>query len=169
MEALIGYHTGFPLVHDRELQFKDIDLVEPWSGKTFSVKMQNLAAKTGNFSFETKLVSTSTGETRPGNFETCVSDGYFLAWPEEPGSLQYRVAIFHTSELHDFVLAHAHDCRPLGAGAHGTNARRVFDQAENLLVRVPPCLDIAREVFGLDTEALLVHPGFRGYCRGNGV
>jgi hypothetical protein len=168
MEALVGCHTGLSLVHDLERQFQDKDLVAPLSGKTFSVKMQNLAAKTGNFSFEVLLRSTRTQETRPGNFLACSADGYFLAWPLDtrPGAM-YRIAVFAVPELHAAVERLSHRRTSLGAEAHATNAGRVFDQAESLLVRVPQLLAAAsRGEFLLDPKAMLASEKYRRYCLG---
>lgn len=64
-------------VEDLQLQYKDIDAISP-KGNSISIKSQEIAVKTGNFSFEFELQDTRTGDKRIGNFLACQADYYAI-------------------------------------------------------------------------------------------
>lgn len=68
------------LVDDKNLQFKDIDAILNVKGtdRTVSIKNQETAAKTGNYSFEYLLENTQHGDKIDGNFVTCKADIYTI-------------------------------------------------------------------------------------------
>jgi hypothetical protein len=162
------------MVHDVDRQKVGIDLEGPQSGKTFSVKRQKRAeapgaGRTRNFSFEKKLISTRTGNTRVGNFMDDVADLYIIAWPRSEGSPVYRAALFETASLRDFVLKNYFRIVTINDDTYATNFNREFDQAENYLVTIEKCLTQSRGTQELDTREFFADPQFLKFCRANHV
>lgn len=127
------YQAAVVLEKSKEEQYKDIDLRDT-QGRGYSVKLQKRAAETGNFSFETALIDTRTGERVDGNFAQCKAFGYFLVVPEGEGV--YRTYWFRAEDLHAFVFGNISQWRKvrLTEKVRATNSGRKYDDAESVLV-----------------------------------
>ena len=126
------------ITDNKEKQYSDIDLIaQPFPiGKPFtiSVKNQNIAEKTGNFSFELWLVAEN-GSRMEGNFQKCKADylAILVQIPSEPDTA--TLYMWKHQILKDFIGAHPeYPQKGLGWYAKSTNAGRKFKDAINILI-----------------------------------
>lgn len=88
-------------VTDLPTQYKDIDVVFPKSGATYSIKDQIYSSgKYGGITVEMKLEDPFTGATQDGNLLYCEADtyGWAITWQDKPYWL-----LIHHSTLKDYV------------------------------------------------------------------
>lgn len=158
MEHILAHVLGLELVTDKRQFTHDADLISP-NGVLYSVKFQKAAARTGNFSFETRLISTQTGEEMPGNFVSNATERYIIAVPE-PAIAFYTAFEFDTNNLHYRVMSPPDSIKGgwrkvrLTGQAKGTNAGRKFDDAENLLVPMKHLVGAALKRYPISYRAI---------------
>lgn len=137
------------LIHDLDLQYKDID-AEVYNKRkeafSVSIKHQAIAEKTRNFSFEFELEDTRTSDTRAGNFEVCEAFYYAI-------KAMNKWFIFKTSDVDEYIEKHKKTLRVVKTSAwlEEDNRRkgRKYDRAwsylvpvcelEKLAVKIVPC------------------------------
>lgn len=149
-EKQFAKQFGAVLESRLEYQYKDIDawiksknrLQEEikWS---VSIKSQEVAQKTGNFSFELVIEDTRTGEWRYGNFMTCkasyaaITDGkeWFIFW---------------TQDLKDFILENKdiYDVKDIAPWRQADNRKqgRKYDNARNMLIPIDDLRELACKI-----------------------
>jgi hypothetical protein len=139
MEHLLAYMLNLELVKDERQYTHDADLEHPTTKELYSVKYQARAAQTGNISFETKLINSSTGKEMPGNFVSNKTERYIIVVPDAfaPGPDLvpdiFRAYEFVTKDLHPIVVNPRFRRVRLNQ-AKANNVGRAFDDAENVLV-----------------------------------
>lgn len=137
-EDFVQIFPDFKLTSNMKLQNEDVDAVHKVTGKTISIKCQDMALKTGNFQFETVLADTVNKVTMDGNFYKCTADYYAIKAGDE-------WFLFKSDELHQFVVNGNWHGRWLSEKVHAINVaqKRKFDQAYSLLVPVVELRKIA--------------------------
>lgn len=160
MEHILAHVLDLELVTDKRQFTHDADLISP-NGVLYSVKFQKAAARTGNFSFETRLISTQTGEEMPGNFVSNATERYIIVVPE-PDVAMYTAFEFDTNDLHYRVMNPPAPWRRvrLTGQAKGTNAGRKFDDAENLLVPMKHLVGTALKRYPISYRAMVENSVF---------
>lgn len=144
-EKTVARVLGGVLVSDKAAQYDDIDVRTP-DGKTYSVKMQNAALRTGNFSFEIKLYSTA--DTKDGNFARCKADYCCIVRAD---NMSTSILVFERKALHDLVMNGSYRSarlQPFRVAGNRADGRRYFD-SEFILVPVKDCLPLAVKEFVL--------------------
>jgi|SRR6516225_5651903 hypothetical protein len=120
--------VGGTVVTDQRKQLEDIDVE---AGLTWSVKCSPAVARYNNFSFETELERSDTGERVPGNFALCRAQGYVIVVP--PWDLAYT---WRSGELKTLVAAKKYPVKSLTAQTEANNAGRRYDRSWNIIVPV---------------------------------
>lgn len=125
---------GGTLIDDLQMQYADIDVVMD-DGVTYSIKHQAISERTGNMSFELKLINDRTGASMKGNYAKCEADMYAIACWKDGEEFWF---IADTKEVKKFVGMGEKDWtqKPLGKYAKSSNHDRCFNQAINILVPV---------------------------------
>lgn len=107
--------------------------------QTYSIKCQELAKDSKNWSFENKLIDTRTGEEALGNFPLCKAKYYALS----DGNDWY---FYNTQEVKDWMRENVHNYqrknishwRVMDNRAQG----RKYDDAENIIVPIEDLNDL---------------------------
>lgn len=165
MEHILAHVLGLELVTDKRQFTHDADLISP-NGILYSVKFQKAAARTSNFSFETRLISTQTGEEMPGNFTSNATERYIIVVPDKTDIGMYDAFEFDTNDLHYRVMSPPDSVKGgwrkvhLTGQAKGTNAGRKFDDAENLLVPMKHLAGTALKRYPISYRAMAENSTF---------
>ena len=129
-------------ITDKKLQYRDIDAQLP-DGRYVSIKNQEMSTKTGNFSFETELISTSTGKSMDGNFYNCDAEVYAIL----AGGVWY---IFRSQDLHKYFDTYKSTFRYVKTSHYTEEANRrlgrYYDRAMNYLIPVKDLKPIALKI-----------------------
>ena len=132
----------------KELQFEDKDLIcKDKNGNEFtvSVKFMPMVLKTGNYAFETKLVSSQTGATMDGWFTSGQSDYTCICIPK--GDDQMEITLWETNKLKEIVPTVYHRKASLGNYQRSFNAGRRMDNVEILLVKKEKLINYGKTEF----------------------
>jgi hypothetical protein len=148
MEYILGFLLELRVEHDKDEQNRDIDLVgKDRSGKyrTISVKYQEAAARSGNFSFEEVQINRQTGGTMLGNFRRCEAQHCVIVKPLYNGAEgPVQAYLFRVPYLHSVVPSLATDSdgnrcgrpRPNTKHTESHNTSRQHNGAENWIVPI---------------------------------